>query len=276
MGRAFTNADTSGAPPVIMISEHLARQLSPSGSVLGKLLEVEAAQRSDPDNVQPRVAEIVGVVATGKQWDVTEPAHNIVYVPFAQNPVPSMFVVAQTRIQTAGLTDRVREAILKVDPTQPVYDIEMMTERIRASQRERRFNATLLVLFAALALVATAVGIYGTLAFWVAQRAREIGIRMALGADRRQVMSLVLRNVAALLSIGLIVGLPASLGLVRVVRSVIYQGQPSNDLFYGVASFDPLTICSVLGVLVGSATVAAVIPAWRATRIDPARVLQAE
>jgi putative ABC transport system permease protein len=276
MGRSFTTADVLGAPAVIMMNENLARRLFPSESPVGKRLEIETAQRGDPDNIDPRVAEIVGVVAGSKQWEVTEPPHNVLYVPFAQNPVPSMFVVAQTMTTSAGLADRVREAILKLDPGQPVYDAEMMAERIRASQLERRFNAMLLVLFAVLALVATAVGIYATLAFWVSQRTREIGVRMALGADRRRIISLVFRKVAGLMFVGLIIGVPASLGLVRVVRSVVYQGEPSNDIFYGVAAFDPLTMCSVLGVLIGSAALATIIPAWRATKIDPARALQAE
>ncbi|HKP04420.1 MAG TPA: ABC transporter permease [Chthoniobacterales bacterium] len=276
LGRSFTVTDVQGAPPVIMINEHLGRQLFPSESPIGKQLEIEPAERLDPDNVEPRVAQIVGVVASGKQWDVTEQPHNVVYIPFAQSPVPSMFVVAETRTKSPGLADRVRDAILKLDPSQPVYDMEMMAERIRASQLARRFNGTLLVLFAMFALVATAVGIYGTLAFWVAQRTREIALRMAIGANRQQVMSLVFRKVAGLLLVGFLVGLPASVGLVRVVRSAVYQGQPSDDIFYGVAAFDPLTMCSVLVVLIGSAALATIIPAWRATRIDPARMLQAE
>jgi putative ABC transport system permease protein len=276
IGRSFSDADVQGAPPVIMISEHLARQLFSSGSPIGKPLEIETAESFDPDNVQPRVAQIVGVVASGKQWDVTEPPHNVVYVPFAQNPVPSMFVVAQTRIKSPGLADRVREGIVKLDPSQPVYDVEMMTDRIRGSQLERRFNATLLILFAVLALAATVVGIYGTLAFWVAQRTREIGVRMALGAGRPHVVLLVLRKVAGLLCFGFALGFPMSLVLVRIVRSYVYQGNASADMFYGVSALDPLTMSGVLGVLVVSAMVAILVPTWRATRVDPARVLQTE
>jgi putative ABC transport system permease protein len=276
MGRPFTREDTAGAPAVVMINENLARHLSPSESPLGKQLEIESSQRSDPDNVQPRIAQIVGVVADSKQWDVTEHPHNVVYIPFAQNPVPSMFVVAQTRIKSAGLADSVRGAVLELDPTQPVYDVQMMTERIRASQLERRFNATLLVLFAVVALIATAIGIYGTLAFWVAQRTHEIGVRMALGANRWQIISLVVRRLASLLFIGSVLGLLGSLAVVRLVRSIIYQGNPSADIFYGVGNFDPMTTLGVLAVLVGSAAIATLIPAWRAIRVDPARVLQTE
>jgi putative ABC transport system permease protein len=157
-----------------------------------------------------------------------------------------------------------------------VYDVQMMTERIRASQSERHFNATLLVLFAAVALASTAIGIYGTLAFWVAQRTHEIGVRMALGARTRHVLSLVVGKVGWLMLFGIALGLPAAVAAVRLVRSFVYQGQPAADLFYGVSSVDPLTMLAVFTVLLGSSVIAAVIPAWRATNVDPAKALQAE
>ena len=275
-GRPFTSADTQGAPAVVIINENLARHLSPSENPLGKQLEIEATRWPDPDSVQPRTAQIVGVVGDSKQWGVTEPLHNVIYVPFAQNPAPSMFVVAQTRIHPSSLVDSVRAAVSELDPDQPVYDVQMMAERIRASESERRFNATLLVLFAGVALVATAIGIYGTLAFWVAQRTHEIGVRMALGAGTREVLSLVVRKISRLMFVGIALGLPASVAVVRLIRSFLYQGQPAADIFYGVSSVDPVTMLAVLGVLIGSGAVATVVPAWRATRIDPARVLQAE
>lgn len=275
-GRAFTDSDTQGAPPVVIINEYLARQLFPSEDPLGKQIELAAAQFPDPDNARPRIAEIVGIVADSKQWGVTVPFHNMVHVPFAQNPVPSMFVVAKTRIEPAGLIDSVRKAVSELDPGQPVYDVQMMTERIRASQAERHFNATLLVLFAAAALVATAIGIYGTLAFWVAQRTHEIGVRMALGARTRHVLSLVVGKVGWLMFLGIALGLPAAVAAVRLVRAFVYQGQPAADMFYGVSSVDPLTMLAVFTVLLGSGAVAAIIPAWRATSVDPAKALQAE
>jgi putative ABC transport system permease protein len=275
-GRPFTDGDVQGAPAVVIINESLARHLSPSQNPLGKQLELEATQYPDPDSVQPRTAQIVGVVGDSKQWGVTEPLHDMVYVPFAQNPAPSMFVVAKTRIPSSALVDSVRTAVSEIDPDQPVYDVQMMTERIRASELERRFNATLLVLFAGLALVATAVGIYGTLAFWVAQRTHEIGVRMALGAGTREVLSLVVRKIARLMFVGLALGLPASFAIVRLIRSFVYGGQPSADMFYGVSSVDPMTMLAVFSVLIGSAALATVVPAWRATRVDLARGLQVE
>jgi putative ABC transport system permease protein len=275
-GRPFTENDTQGAPPVVIINENLARHLFPSENSIGKQIQIDAAQFPDPDNVQPRTAQIVGVVGDSKQWEMTEPLHNVIHVPFAQNPAPSMFVVAKTRIHSAGLVDSVRKVVSELDPDQPVYDVQMMTERIRGSQAERNFNATLLVLFAAVALVATAIGIYGTLAFWVAQRTHEIGVRMALGARTRHVLSLVVGKIGWLMFVGIALGLPAAVAAVRLVRSFVYQGQPAADMFYGVSSMDPLTMLAVFTVLLGSAAVAAVIPAWRATSVDPAKALQAE
>jgi predicted permease len=276
-GRPFTGSDTQGAPAVVIINENLARHLSPSGNPLGKQLEIEATRdRPDPDSVRPRTAQIVGVVADSKQWGATEPLHNVIYVPFEQNPAPSMFVAAKTRIHPAALVDSVRKAVSELDRDQPVYDVQMMTERIHASESERRFNATLLVFFAALALVATAIGIYGTLAFWVAQRTHEIGVRMALGAGTREVLLLVVRKIGRLMFVGIALGLPASVAVVRLIRAFLYQGQPAADIFYGVSSVDPVTMFAVLGVLIGSAAVATVVPAWRATRVDLARVLQTE
>jgi putative ABC transport system permease protein len=275
-GRPFTNNDTQGAPAVIIINEYLGRQLFPSEDPLGKQIVLTAAQFPDPDNVRPQVAEIVGIVADSKQWGVTVPFHNMVHVPFAQNPVPSMFVVAKTRIESAGLIDSVRKAVSELDRGQAIYDVQMMKERIRASQSERHFNATLLVLFAVVALVATAIGIYGTLAFWVAQRTHEIGVRMALGARTRHVLALVVGKVGWLMLLGLALGLPAAVAAVRLVRAFVYQGQPAADIFYGVSSVDPLTMLAVFTVLLGSGAVAAIIPAWRATGVDPAKALQAE
>lgn len=275
-GRPFTEGDTQGAPAVIIINENLARQPAASEDPLGKQLELEAAKSPDPDNVQPRIAQIVGVVGDTKQFVRTMPAQNLVYVPFAQNPAPSMFLMAKTQIHSATLVDSLRKAVSEVDRDQPVYDIEMMTGRIRASESERRFNATLLVFFAGLALVATAIGIYGTLAFWVTQRTHEIGVRMALGAGTRQVLSLVIRKVAWLLFVGIALGLPASIAAVRLIRAFVYQGQPGADMFYGVSSVDPVAMLAVFTVLIGSAAVATVIPAWRATTVDPARALQTE
>lgn len=275
-GRSFTDSDRLGAPTVVVINETMARRFSPSESPLGKLLELGEAQWPDPDNVQPRTAQIVGVVGDNKQYVITAPSQNVVYVPFEQSPAPAMFVIAKTLTPIAGLVDSVRRNVSEVDPDQPIYNVMMMQERIRVSQAERHFNATLLVLFAALALVATAIGIYGTVAFWVAQRTHEIGLRMALGADRGQIVLMIFGKIIRLMAIALVLGIPASLGLVRVVRSLVYQGQPAGDIFYGVSDFDPLTMLLVLSVLVGSASLATFVPAWRATRIDPARVLQTE
>ena len=274
-GRPFSAADTRGAPPVILINETLARHFSPSENPLGKQLEIEAARWPDPDSVQPQTAEIVGVVADNKQWGATEEPHNIVYVPFAQNPVPSMFIVAKTNIQSAALIQSIRAAITALDPDQPVYDVQMMAERVRASEPDRHFNAMLLELFAALALVATVIGIYGTLACWVAQRTHEIGVRIALGADTLRIVALVARKIGAVLLAGLVLGFPAAIVFLRVIRSSLSHGQPAADMFYGVANFDPLTMFAVLAVVTGSAVIAMLLPAWRASRLDPARILQA-
>jgi putative ABC transport system permease protein len=275
-GRAFTTEDTPGAPAVTIINETLARHLFPSENPVGQQLEIAASQWPDPDTVPPWTAEIVGVVADNKQWGATELPHDVFDVPFAQCPAPSMFVLAKTHIHSAALIDSIRGIVSKIDPDQPVYDIQLMTDRIRSSDLERRFNATLLVFFAATALLATAIGIYSTVAFWVTQRTHEIGVRMALGANRRQVFSLIAGNIARLIVIGVTFGLPAALGIVRLIRSFVYGGQAPADLFYGVSSLDPITVLAVLGALVGSAAIATTFPAWRATQIDPARALQAE
>lgn len=275
-GRLFAEADSQGAPPVVLVNENLARQLASSGDPVGMQLEIEAARFPDPDNVQPRTAHIVGVVANTKQFVLTMPPQNIVYVPFAQNPAPSMFVVAKTRIHPAAVIESVRRAILELDRDQPVFDVKMMAERIRASESERRFNATLLVLFAGLALVATAIGIYGTLSYWVSQRRHEFGVRMALGAGRHEVLSLVLRKIAWLLLVGVLLGLPASMIAIRLIRAFVYQGQAGADLFYGVSSLDPIATAVTLFVLIVSSAFATVIPALRATKVNPVEVLQAQ
>ena len=145
-----------------------------------------------------------------------------------------MFIIAKTAMQSSALVDRVRVAVSAIDPDEPIYDVQMMTERIRASESERRFDCTLLVLFAGIALVASAIGIYGTLAFWVTQRTHEIGIRKELGASKREILSLIGSKIAWLMGVGIALGLPASFATVRLIRSVVHQGQSTADIFYGV------------------------------------------
>jgi putative ABC transport system permease protein len=189
------------------------------------------------------------------------------YLPCAQSGSPPwMFFAISSRVGTKSLIASVRKAVRDVVPDEPLYDVRTMEERVEASTAPRRLNALLLGVFAALALLLSAVGTYGVIAYSVAQRTRELGIRMALGAERADLLRMVALDGLTLACAGVILGVAAALGLTQFLASMLFSVRPA----------DPLTFASVSVLLVAVALVSSYIPARRATKVDPLVALRYE
>jgi predicted permease len=253
-GRAFTTLDREG-PPAMMVNDAFVRRFFPGEDVVGK-----AIQWGDG------AASIVGVVGDVRQESLSEPAPPLVYVHVLQQSRSSVNLVVRGEGAPMQLAAAVRQAIWSVNPNQTITRITTLEEVVGGSVARPRLIAALLGLFAVLALVLGAVGIYGVLAYTVGQRQREIGVRLALGARPAEVLGMVLRNGMRLAGLGVALGVAGALVLSRVMSSILF----------GVAPHDPLTFGVVAVVLLGVALVACLVPARRAMRVDPAVSLRAE
>ena len=257
-GREFTPADRQGAPNVCVVSATMVRQVFPNGNAIGKRIVV-----GFPESV-PR--EIVGIVGDVKDRDLADPDPTQIYVPFPQNPFWAMTVGVRTHGDPAQLSAAIREQVRALDPALPVENLKPMTEVIWESIAEPRFRTTLLGLFAATALLLAAVGIYGVISYNTGRRTREIGIRVALGAQRRDVLTLILREGFALSAAGAALGILGAAGLAHFLATLVF----------GIGTGDPLTYLSVTALLLGVALLACYIPARRAMRVDPMVALRYE
>ena len=251
-GRLFSDADTADTPPVVIVDQYLARKYFPKTSALGHQI-----QRGGPDSLK---MTIVGVVGTINTIDLAEPVtKERLYYPVAQFPRPSMAVTLKTSLDPTTLVAPLREAVQAIDPDQPIADVRTMDQWIARSLANRRTPTVLLALFGGVALLLSAIGIYGVLAFGVAQRVREFGIRQALGADRQSILSLVLAQGMRTIGVGVLIGLVGAFTLTRFLQT----------LLVGVTQHDPWVFGAVTGLLVLVALVACYVPARRATAIDP-------
>jgi putative ABC transport system permease protein len=211
--------------------------------------------------------EIVGVVGDVRHAGLDEETSPEVYVSYLQAPAPHMTVVTRTSGSApAAVAGGVRAAIRQVNGEQPVYNVRPMTQLLAASVARRRFNMLLLGTFAVVALTLAALGLYGVLAYSVTRRTHELGVRLALGAQPRDVLRLVVGQGMLLVGLGVVIGLCAALGAARLMAS----------LLYGVSAFDPLTYGGVTLVLVLVALLACLVPARRATKVDPLVALRYE
>jgi putative ABC transport system permease protein len=258
-GRWFTNADRMGAPPVVVVNESAARQFWPGEDAVGHLVAV--GQRGFRER-----AEVIGVVGDVRYGQMDELPRPDVYVPFLQSPQSSMIVDVRTRGSAAAFAALLREQVRALNRDLPVYDIRTMEERIRESTGKARFSATLLGVFAGIALLLSAVGIYGVMAYVVTQRTREIGIRMALGARPGDVLGLMVQRAGALAGIGIAIGVGGALAATRTMESLLYQVRTDDAATY------LMTGVGLLVVAVG----ASYIPARRAARVNPSGALRAE
>jgi predicted permease len=256
-GRTFTDADSADAPPVVVIDQYLINRYFRDRSPVGQQI-----RRGGPNS--PAIT-IVGVVGTVNSIDLAQPVtKERLYYPVAQQALRSMALVVKTQLDPQTLVSQVRAAVASIDSEQPVADVRTIDEWRARSLEGRRSPMLLLAMFGGVALVLSAIGIYGVLAFGVAQRAREFGIRQALGADRRTILSLVLAQGLRTAGAGIVIGLVGSLALTRYLQS----------LLFGVGAHDVSVYIGVTLLLVGVAIAACYFPALRATRVDPTVALR--
>jgi putative ABC transport system permease protein len=260
-GRLIERSDDEKAPRVLVVSEFFAKRFFPNGDAIGKRIRLGKLTSDFP------WATIVGVVGDVRTFALDEPPQPTMYWPVAQiRATPSLAIVVRTNSDPATLTGPVREAIAKIDPAQPIYDMQTLDQLVAKSLGQRRFTLTLMVLFGIIALVLSAIGIYGVMAFAVTQRTQEIGIRMALGARAIDVWRMVVGSGMFLAAIGVAVGLIGSFGLTRLMSS----------LLFGVSPTDLVTFALVTAGLLVVALLACYIPARRATKVDPLVALRYE
>ena len=256
-GRTFTDADSADAPPVVVIDQYLINRYFRDRSPLGQQI-----RRGGPTS--PAIT-IVGVVGTINSIDLGQPvAKERLYYPVTQLARGSMALIVKTRVDPRTLVSQVRATVASIDSEQPLADVRTMEEWMARSLEGRRSPMLLLALFGGVALVLSAIGIYGVLAFGVAQRAREFGIRQALGADRRTILSLVLAQGLRTAGAGIVIGLVGSFALTRYLQS----------LLFGVGAHDVSVYAGVTMLLFGVAMAACYLPARRATRVDPSITLR--
>ena len=260
-GRSLTAQDRDNMPNVIIVNEALAGRFWPNQDALGKRLGF-----FEEDSDKQVWREIVGIVGNVKHKALETDVMPEVYFPYQQLPGPYMNLVVNTASDPASMIPAIRNQVLSVDKDQPVSDIMTMDQRVAKSVASRRFVMSLLGAFSVLALGLAAVGIYGVMAFLVTQRTAEIGVRMALGAQKRDVLKLVVGRGMALAIIGTAIGLVASLVLTRLLRSLLFEVTPTDWLTFVIASIALLTV----------ALLACYIPARRATKVDPLVALRYE
>ena len=262
-GRGFTDADNATSTPVVMLSEAAVKRYFANENPLGKRITLGWGRGPN----RPRVGgEVVGVVRSVKQFGLDAEEQPEIYIPHAQQPVPGMTFVLKTAVPPLGLADAARREVRAVDPSLPVVALESLDRVVANSISQPRFYMLLLVIFAAVALLLASIGIFGVVSYTVAQRTREVGIRIALGASRERVLRMVLASSMRLAVLGVTVGIVAAVLLSRTLESLLFNLSPK----------DPFTYAAVAVVLTGIALVASYLPAWRAARVDPVVALRAE
>ncbi len=257
-GREFTEHDNRNAPPVAIINQAFAKKFFPNELPLGQRLKIDG---------QDFEMEIVGMIADVKHENLAAPGDPEIYVPYQQGyPPPWTFVAIHSRTEPGALAAAVRNAVQEIAPGEPIYSLNTMTRLLEYWRSPQKFSSVLLSIFAGLALVLAAIGIYGVIAYSVVQRTREIGIRMALGADRTDVLRLVLRQGVRIGVLGLLAGTVAAYLATRALSSMLF----------GVDPHDPETFIAVATSLIAVVILASYIPARRATHVDPMIALRHE
>jgi len=254
-GREFTVADNAQAPKVLIVNETFARRFWPNQNAVGKHITVGRS---------PAPAEVIGVAADAKNNGLEQEAQAQLYLPFPQLPWGDMNLLVRTAVPPQTITSAVRAQIAAVDPDQPITNIQTVEELMASSRSQPRFTMLLLGAFSATALVLAVIGIYGVLAYSVAQRQHEFGIRLALGARRADILHLVVRQGLMLAIAGIAAGLVASFFLTSLLSSIVYK----------VSTRDLLTFSLTPALFLCIALLASYLPARRATKVDPIEALK--
>jgi len=256
-GRFFSGTDTDKSQPVVLVDQKMADRFWPQGDAVGK--------RIRPGDKSPWHT-IVGVVGVVKEYGLDTDTRMVVYYPHLQRPGNTMFVVARTTTDPVGLADAIVHQVRAIDADVPVYDIATMQQRVHDSVARQRFAMTMLGAFACFAMILAAIGVYGVMSFLVTQGTSDIAIRMALGAQRGSILSLVFQKGMGLALIGIATGLIGAFSLTRMM----------GGLLFGVSATDPLTFAGVVLLLTLVALSACYFPARRAMRVDPMVALRYE
>ncbi|MCB1035538.1 MAG: ABC transporter permease, partial [Acidobacteria bacterium] len=256
-GRDFTEQDRAESPGVVLVNEEAARRFWPGENPLGKRVRFSE---------EGPWLEVVGVTETGKYRTLGEDPRPFVYRPFLQEYSALMTLVVRGEVEEAQLVEQVRREIEALDPTAPIFDLRSVSQHLGIMLFPARMGAVLLAAFGLLGLVLASVGLYGVVAYVVSRRTREVGVRLALGARRQDVLSMVVWEGMTLVAEGVVAGVGAALALGRLVANWLY----------GIESYDPLTFVAVPVLLALVALAANLVPARRATRIDPMVALRYE
>jgi len=258
-GRVFTDQDTANTAQVMVVSDAFVKRYFPNEEPIGRRIVFDGSDKT--------AREIVGVVADVRRNGLDVDVQPEMYVSYLQSPERRLSLVMRTDARDASqLTQAARAEVKAFDPNQIIWRVQTLEQLLGTSVAPRRFNMMLLGIFAAVALVLAAVGLYGVMSYSVSWRTHEIGIRMALGAKRADVLRMVVRQGMMMTLIGVAIGLAGAFALSRVIAG----------LLYGVSARDPLTFADVSVVLLGVAMLACLIPARRATRVDPIIALRTE
>jgi putative ABC transport system permease protein len=258
-GRELTERDTESAPAVAIVNESMAGRYWPGGDATGKRIKL------GPNRNGPWVS-IVGVVGDARNFGLAVAPQPEVYISYLQGAQERMRLVVRTAAEPLSLVPALREAVRALDPELPFSQVTTMEQLLAKSVAERRLNLRLLSIFAVVAVALAAVGIYGVMSYTVAQRTREIGIRLALGALPADVLTLVIRQGMILAVMGVVIGLAGAFALTRLM----------SNLLFGVSATDPATFALIAVLLAGVALLACYLPARRATRVDPLVALRCE
>lgn len=259
-GRVFAPTDSVGTPPVILVDETLAKLAWPGQNAVGKQLQLQ------PTGTPNGFAEVVGVVEHMRQHDLTRDVLHQIYYPIGQGTPAIMTFVVETSLDPASLSGAVRRTVADLDPDLPVSRLEPMSAYLSEGRAQARFSLVLMSVLGGIALLLTAVGVFGVISYSVSQRTREFGIRLALGEDPKQTRLSVVAGGMRLVLASIGIGLAGSLLVTRLIAGLLYQVQPA----------DPVTFGLIAVLLAGVALLACYLPARRATRVDPALALRSE
>jgi putative ABC transport system permease protein len=268
-GRYFTERDNSpAAAPVVVVTQEFVRRHFPSEEVLGKYVTYGVTHdTAETGRGEATVqGEIIGVVGDVKGRDLTSPMYPTTYVPFNQFAIGFFSVLVRTEADPRAVMTNVKGIIREIDSDLPIFGLTTMEQAVSDSVAQPRFYMVLLAIFAGIALLLAALGIYGVISYLVSQRTRELGIRVALGATRLSIVRHVVAQGAMLAVVGLVIGIVASLALAKAAASMVFE----------IGVIDPVTLAFAPLVLLGAALLGCYLPARRAARVDPIISMRSE
>ena len=263
-GRTFDGRDQRNSPPVMIVTQEFAKKYFPNEDPIGRRVRIGAGDGAA--RVSYKIREIVGIVGDIRNSDLVKPPAAAYYVPLPQLMWGPPTLIVRTPGDPNAIGGEIRKILASMDPDAPLYDVRTMEDYLALDLGRARFQTVLLGLFAGIALLLTAVGLYGVMSYTVVQRTPEIGVRMALGANKNDVLGMILARSFRMIGFGLLFGIVGALALTRLLSSLLYEVKPA----------DPTTFIIVALLLGAVSLVASYVPAWRAARVDPMVALRYE